>query len=435
MSQDTIVRVNKTEKQKEAVRLMVAYMTILLEGGGRSGKTFIALYVLVLRAIKNPGSRHLIARFRFNHAKQAICYDTMPKVLELMGISKIVSLNKTDWFYEFDNGSSIWVGGLDDKERTEKILGNEYASIFLNEASQLSFSVYEILLTRLNPPKGMKPLVLIDYNPPTVHHWGYLMFHERRYPDGRPVSKDDFVVIRMNPQDNIDNISETYIQTLSTLSEAKRRRFRDGEYSLESGKLWRRAWITYCSTPDELPDFTRVVIGVDPAGTEDGDEIGIVVAGAYLNRMRETRYMVLDDYSLHGTPVQWAAEVASAYDKYKADIIVAEKNYGGDMVEAVIKGTRGGLNVKLITSSRGKVLRAEPISALYERGEVLHKIPFMNMEDEMCTYDPETSASPGRLDSVVFALAELSGGALLYNGPIVHTKAERVTSNYRKRQY
>ena len=401
-------KITKTEKQKEAVRLIGANTFTLLEGGGRSGKTFIALFVIIIRCIKYPGSLHLVVRFRFSHAKQAICYGTMPVLLKILGLYSRVTLNKTDWFYEFPNGSQIWIGGIDDKDRTEKILGNEYATIFTNEASQLSYNAIEILMTRLNPPHNVKPMFIIDYNPPSITHWGYLIFHKRQFPDGRPVPADDFVFIHMNPGDNLDNISPEYLKNLEHLSEAKRRRFLHGEYSLDSGKLWRRAWIPYWPD-DSLPDFLRVVVGVDPSGTLEGDEIGIVVCGQFINTHGEKRFMVIDDYSCHGTPAQWAQEVAAAYNKYRGDLIVAEKNYGGLMVESTIKNAQPGLPVKLINSSRGKIVRAEPISVLYEHGESVHRIPFMQLEDEMCTYDPELSESPNRMDAMVFAMTELSG--------------------------
>lgn len=404
--------IKKTPKQKEAVRLIVDNTNTLLEGGGRSGKTFIALYAILLRALRYPESHHLVARFRFSHAKMAICHQTMPVLLKVLGLTGRIRLNKSDWFYECPNGSKIWVGGLDDKDRLEKILGNEYATIFLNEASQISYEGFEYIITRLNPPKGVKGKVLIDYNPPSISHWGYLIFHKRQFPDGRPVPDDDFVKIRMNPADNTENISEEYLKFLSILSEAKRRRFEEGEYSLESGKLWKRAWIKYYPSPDNLPDFIRVVVGVDPSGTIEGDEIGIIVAGSYFDDDGNLKQMTLDDYSLHGTPAQWSEEVSAAYHRWMADCVVAEKNFGGDMVESTIKNSDKTINVKLIHSSRGKVLRAEPISAQYERGDICHRIPFTALEDEMCTYDPETSASPNRLDSAVFAHAELGGDEL-----------------------
>jgi len=395
-----MTKIKKTEKQKEAIKLVSNTNISLLEGGSRSGKTFIALYIIIVRALAIP-SRHLITRFRFSHAKQAICYDTMPKLLKLLGLSGVVSLNKTDWFYEFPNGSTIWIGGLDDKERTEKILGNEYATVFLNEASQISYESYEMIITRLNPPKGMKGRIIVDYNPPSIQHWGYKVFHQRRFPDGRTVPDDDYKKLQMNPQDNTDNLSPEYLKLLENLSAAKRKRFLEGAYSLDSGSMWRRAWIKYGSPPS---DCTRIVVGVDPAGTVGGDEIGIIVAGQL-----ENCFYILDDYSCHGTPAQWSAEVAAAYEKWMADVVVAEKNYGGDMVEHTIRTANPNINVRLINSSRGKTVRAEPISALYEHGQVFHRTPFLELEDEYCIYEAGADQSPNRLDAAVFALTELSG--------------------------
>lgn len=397
-------RIEKSEKQTEAVKLIAENETTLLEGGGRSGKTFIILYILIVRCLLFPGSRHLIARFRFAHIKQAICYDTMPKVLELTGQKGSCFLNKSDWFYEFDNGSTIWVGGLDDKERTEKILGNEYASIFLNEASQISYDSYEMIVTRLNPPKGMKGKMIIDYNPPSIQHWGYKMFHKRKFPDGRPLPDEDYVKILMNPKDNPHN-DPGYLKRLSQLSEAKRRRFMDGAYSLDGGSLWKRAWIKY---NDDLPDFHRIVVGVDPSGTIDGDEVGIIVCGQTTMGSTEM-YWILDDFSLHASPNEWAKAVAAAYNKWQADVVVAERNYGGLMVEATILNAQPNLNVRLVNSSRGKIVRAEPISALYEQNKVRHRTMFNDLEDEMCIYEPGADQSPNRMDAMVFSMTELSG--------------------------
>jgi PBSX family phage terminase large subunit len=387
-----------TDKQKEAALVMSKNRTTLLEGGGRAGKTFIFLRAICKRALDMP-SPHLVTRFRFNHAKQSICYQTMPNVIDSLNLNDYVNLNKSDWFYEFKNGSTIWIGGIDDKERTEKILGNEYATIFYNEASQISYESYEMVRTRLNF-KGLTCREFIDYNPPSIHHWGYKMFHKRMFPDGRPVPDDDYAWLQMNPKDNMENLSPEYLDMLNTLSEAKRKRFLLGEYSLDSGKLWKRDWIKYTDT---LPDMERIVVGVDPTGSVGGDEAGIIVAGK-----ANGCYYVLDDYSLHGTPNEWAAEVIAAYNKHMADLILAEKNYGGDMVEATIKNVEPSANVELVSASRGKVVRAEPISALYEQGKVFHRTPFYDLEDEMCLYDPEESASPNRMDALVWCLTELA---------------------------
>jgi len=397
-------RIKKTDKQREAVKLIGENETTLLEGGSRSGKTFIAIFIIIVRCLLMPGSRHLVARFRFAHIKQAICYDTMPKVLEACGQTASCKLNKTDWFYEFDNGSTIWVGGMDDKERTEKILGNEYSTIFLNEASQLSFDAYEMIVTRLNPSKGMSGKMIIDYNPPSIQHWGYKMFHKGKFPDGRPIPEEGYAKLLMNPKDN-PHLDPAYIKRISLLSEAKRRRFLDGGYSLDSGSLWKRSWIKF---NEDMPDFFRIVIGVDPSGTVAGDEVGIIVCGSTVLGTKEM-YWVLDDFSLHGTPNEWAEAVAAAYNKWQADIVVAEKNYGGLMVESTIKNAQPTVNVKLINSSRGKIVRAEPISALYEQDKIRHRTMFNDLEDEMCIYEPGSDQSPNRMDAMVFAMTELTG--------------------------
>ena len=115
-----------TARQDESINLFsLGAMYVLLYGGSRSTKTFTIIRTIVIRALAAPGSRHAILRFRFNHIKLSVVYDTFPKVMELCFPDVPYNLSKSDWFIKFPNGSEIWFGGLDDKERTEKILGNE----------------------------------------------------------------------------------------------------------------------------------------------------------------------------------------------------------------------------------------------------------------------------------------------------------------------
>jgi hypothetical protein len=386
-------------KQKELIKLISTCDSTLAEGGGRSGKTMAIMRYIFARAIKFPNTDHLIGRLRFSHAKQSICFQTVPKLQVLMKCNFSRYLNRTDWFYHLPNDSRVWIGGFDDKERTEKILGNEYATILFNEASQIPYDTVEMVSTRLNPPHGVPGKLLYDYNPPSKSHWGYKIFHERKFPDGRPVPEHDFKWIKMNPVDN-PHVSKQYIETVSRMSAAKRLRFLDGDYGSDMGTLWKRAWINYDNTER---DYQRIVVAVDPSGSVDGDEIGIVAAGKYGDE-----YTVLDDYSLHGTPSAWAAEAVSLYKKWKADVMVAESNFGGDMVAHTINTVDRTINVKLTHSSRGKIVRAEPISALYEKGMVKHRKFFNDLEDEYCNFDG-AGKSPNRLDAAVFALTELSG--------------------------
>ena len=139
----------RTVKQKEATKLLVLKKHAMLYGGSRSGKTFIAIRSLIIRALKYPGSRHLIIRYRFNHVKQSIWFDTFPKVMKLCFPGVLFKENKSDWFVQFQNGSELWFGGTDDKERVEKILGNEYATIYANECSQIPYEAITLIRTRL----------------------------------------------------------------------------------------------------------------------------------------------------------------------------------------------------------------------------------------------------------------------------------------------
>ena len=170
------------------------------------------------------------------------------------------------------------------------------------------------------------------------------------------------------------------------------------------GALWRRtdiddARVTIC------PRLTRIVIGVDPPG--GATECGIVAAGKVNIAGRDHVY-VLEDRSLQASPDKWASEVVVAYFHNMADRIIAESNFGGDMVENTIRMVNRNVPVSLIRASRGKQARAEPVAALYEQGRVHHLGQMALLEDELCTWVPdEGMASPNRLDALVWAVTDL----------------------------
>lgn len=158
------------------------------------------------------------------------------------------------------------------------------------------------------------------------------------------------------------------------------------------------------------PELRRVVIGVDPAGG-GGDEIGVVCAAIGT----DGHAYVLDDVSLTGSPNAWAQAVAALYERRSADRVVAERNYGGDMVEHTLRTAAPNLPVKVISASRGKQQRAEPVAALYEQGRVHHVGAFGRLEEQMTTWDPNdrSAKSPDRMDALVWALSELALGPTL----------------------
>lgn len=168
------------------------------------------------------------------------------------------------------------------------------------------------------------------------------------------------------------------------------------------GALWKREQID-SSRVLKAPEMERVIVGVDPTASSGGDEAGIITAG----RQGDEYYTIGDD-STHGSPQAWATAAVTAYHRHQANCIVAEKNNGGEMVEAVIKQVDPTVPVKLVWASRGKETRAEPVSALAEQGHDHHVGMFPELEDELCTWMPGMK-SPNRLDAKVWAITELMG--------------------------
>lgn len=223
------------------------------------------------------------------------------------------------------------------------------------------------------------------------------------------------VVTRGTTYDNRENLAPAFFQTVIRKYEGTRlgRQELKAEILDETpGALWKRELITYARGEEfnerRLPaDLTRVVVGVDPAGGEDDEdlgtsEVGIVAAGVGADQQG----YVLEDRSAHGSPETWAKIAVGLYHQLKADMLVAETNYGGAMVRAVIHAVDSSVNVKVVTASRGKTVRAEPVAAFYEQGRVSHARPFADLEDQMCTYVPGMK-SPDRMDALVWCLNEL----------------------------
>lgn len=175
------------------------------------------------------------------------------------------------------------------------------------------------------------------------------------------------------------------------------------------GAMWNREIIDAARRP-EAPELDRIVIAVDPAATsgDEADETGIVAVGIATDADGYTRGYVLADRSLRGTPEEWAKAAVGLYKELDADRIVAEKNQGGEMVEAVLRTVDRNVPVTLVSATRGKVVRAEPASALYEQGRVHHVGRFDKLEDQMCMFARDVDRSPGnspdRVDALVWGL-------------------------------
>jgi phage terminase large subunit-like protein len=231
------------------------------------------------------------------------------------------------------------------------------------------------------------------------------------------VAQEDTYVTRGSTLDNKANLAENTVKALYE----RYGNTRLGRQELEGeilgdipGALWRREDIDNARENKAPEDLERVIVAVDPAASshEGSDESGVVVVGMARDADGYARGYVLEDGSLKGTPEEWARRAVHLFRKWQADKIVAEKNNGGEMVASVLKAVDRSLPVKLVHASRGKVVRAEPISALYEQGRVHHIGRFDELEDQMCAFSVDnvrnsSTGSPDRVDALVWGLTEL----------------------------
>ena len=428
-----------TPKQREANRLLASpARNIMLRGGSRSGKTFLLCRAIVQRAINAPNSRHAIFRFRFNHAKTSIWADTLPKVIKLCFPTLRVRWDKTDFYVELPNGSQIWIAGLDDKERVEKILGQEYVTLYFNESSQIPWGSIETAMSRLAQKCELAPEIAkatgrtflalkayFDCNPPSKLHWSFQLFRSKLKPGTKEAlpDPDNYAEMKINPDDNRANLPEEYFAVPDGMSAAKRTRFKDGEWASEvNGALWALEDRTaedgrVMPGVDTLrvrdaPEMRRIVVAVDPSGTKGdggGDDIGIVVAGMGV----DGHAYVLEDATCQMSPEGWGRRAADRYARWEADRVIGEANFGGDMVRFTVQTANKNIPYRAVKASRGKVVRAEPVSALYEQGKVHHVGDFADLEDQMCNFTAAGyvgEGSPDRADALVWALAELMLG-------------------------
>jgi len=401
-----------------------------LVGGSRSGKTSLLVRTIVTRALRAPDSRHLMVRMHANALKASVWLDTFPKVMK-MWFPGVEYVERFQTFFEFENGAQIWGGGLDDEKRVDKILGQEYATIYAGEVSQTPYSSILTLRTRLaQPGTGLKLRGYYDLNPTVTSHWSNIEFGEKKDPITRTAlpDPDNFQRFFMNPEGNAANLDPDYIASLRSMPKKWRERFYEGKYVADvEGALWPIDLLEMCRIeriePDydggKLNEFRRIIVGVDPSGAQSkhdikSDEIGIVTCGLRYDGVA----VVLEDATCRGSPREWGTAVVAQWNKWKADRVVAEKNYGGEMVRSTIQAVNHRVGVDLVSATRGKFIRAEPVAALYESsgdnaGKVKHAGRFDKLEEQMGWFSRQGfigDTSPDRADALIWSLTALCLG-------------------------
>lgn len=227
----------------------------------------------------------------------------------------------------------------------------------------------------------------------------------------RLIDDPDVIDIKGSSYENLANLAPIFLKRVLQQYEGTHLGFQElhGEVMDDQpGALWNRQLLEDTRVMD-VPNMTRIVIGVDPQASSvaEGAGTGIVAAGVG----RDGHGYVLGDYTLSDTPGGWASQAISAYNREVADRIVAEVNNGGEMVMHTIHSVDKSVPVKMVRASRGKLTRAEPVAAFYEQNRVHHVGTLGQLEDELCNWVPGEGDSPHRLDALVWAITELMIGA------------------------
>lgn len=422
------------EKQWEAMRYMTdkdARHTLLL-GGARSGKTLLCVRSIFLRMLVYPRSRHLSLRLFRADAERYLWKQTMRDVVEKCFKDVGWQFNNSRMIITAPNGSSYWFGGLDTGDGSDGLLGSEWNTVHFDEANEMLAEGMQTARTRLSLKTWNERRdrlcvnrTFATVNPTYKTHHLYKTYVEKLDVfQNLPMPEEQAKLYnwyRINPIDNIHNLGEDYMRELASLSPAHKKRFLEGEWSEESkDALFKLSNINRdrIKTKAEVDaiQFDKIIVAVDPAVSlgETSDMTGIVVVGWTRppsgNRRSSGQYYVLEDRSIKGSPDEWAQVVYDAYQHWRADEVVGEVNNGGDLVEKNIRSVSLTVPFRKVWATRGKAIRAQPVVALSERGDLHICVSLPELEGEMVGWNPNSNEpSPNRLDAMVWGVSACMG--------------------------
>lgn len=378
---------------------------LLLAGRG-FGKTRAGAEFAIEKARALPGSHGALVAATADDARKVMLSSGLEKST---GASGILAVSPPDFAPVFEpskrtitwpNGS---VGTIYSAEEPDRLRGPQHSWAWIDEVAtwQKEAAAWDQLLFGLR--LGDRPQACITTTPRPIRIIRELLANPRT------------VVTRGSTHDNATNLPPQFLAAITARYEGTRLGRQEIYAEILDdvpGALWQRARI------DELrvtthPDLRRIIVAVDPSGghAEDNDEQGIIVAGLGI----DGHSYVLADRSCKLSPDGWGRRAVLAYGEFNADRLVFEQNYGGAMCQHVVATAARSLEVrvasKMVNASRGKVVRAEPVAALYEQGKVHHVGQFDALEDEQCAFSPlGFDGSPNRVDALVWALTELMLG-------------------------
>jgi phage terminase large subunit-like protein len=365
----------------------------LFLGGIGAGKTYAGA-IRALRFIR-PGSLGLVIAPTFRMLRDAT-WRTALGLWRGVGVAEQV-LRGDELRVVFANGAEALFRSAEDPER---LRGPNAAWAWIDEGALCHPDTWTVTIGRLRQ-HGLAGSAWVTTTPKAQNvggsgqNWTRRVFvteatHETALYRGA-TAENPFL-----PAEYVASLRSQYTARLA-------RQELEAEWLTDTpGALWTLAML---DDRRPAPDLARVVVAIDPAVTssEESDETGILVAGLGVDQ----RGYVLADRSCRLSPDGWARRALHAYDEFNGDLVVAEVNNGGDMVESTVRTVRRTIPYKAIHASRGKQVRAQPVAALYEQGRVSHTAVFPELEEQLTSWTPESGTSPDRLDALVWALTEL----------------------------
>lgn len=374
------------------------WRTWLILAGRGWGKTLAGAEDAKRYGLANPGCRYAIVARTFADARDT-CVEGESGLLSCLPPSAVATWNRSMGELILTNGTRYKLFSADEPNR---LRGPQHHRAWSDEPASWGLGTKD---TQWPPAWDMLQFGLrLGDDPRNIATTTPRPIKLIRHLVNDPLT----TVTRGRTLDNAANLAPTFLSQIVARYEGTRlgRQELDAEILDDvPGALWTYAML---EARRPAPDLARCVVGVDPSGGSDpeNDEQGIIVGG----KGSDGHGYVVADRSCKLSPDGWGRRAVQAYVDFSADAIVVERNFGGDMAQAVIESAARAMSVKvkvvMVTASRGKALRAQPVAALYEQGMVHHAEVFDVLEEQMTTWTPESGTSPDRLDALVWTLTE-----------------------------
>jgi phage terminase large subunit-like protein len=400
----TYIKYYNTARDKQLTPLGDWNIWLILAGRGW-GKTRTGAYDIINYAIRNPNTISAVVAPTSGDLRR-VCFDGVSGIISIIPReclnqdTRISSYNKSTSEIKLWNGSKIV--GFSAAE-PDRLRGSQFHRAWCDELAAWRYpDTFDQLMFGMR--LGKKPQVIITTTPRPTNIIINLLKREKK----------DVFVTRGNTFENKENLADSALAQFKDRYEGTRL----GRQELYAeilddveGALWTHSQLEQCRVNQEqLPEFSKIVVGIDPALTanKNSDETGIIVASLGENGY----YYILEDKSGKYSPDSWGRIAVDLFYRYNANMIVAEINNGGDLVERLLRGIDKNVVIKTVHATRGKMIRAEPVSALYEQKKVFHCGIFNTLEEQMCSFNGDIGKrSPDRLDALVWALTQLSASS------------------------